>query len=93
MITSDVNPVASLMFVNDGEIKVVVYNCMVISSSCIAYSPVPFRLYGLATSRKYYIQEINLYPKIISTLNSSTIFSGDFLIKDGYNPDMIGSTA
>ena len=88
LASPDENPYASLMFVNIDKTKAVVFNYVVTNRFNITYSPTPIRLTGLDASKKYRIQEINLYPGTTSTLNVSTIFSGDFLIKNGYNPDM-----
>ena len=88
LASPDENPYASVMFVNDNKTKAVVFNYVVTNRFNINYSPTPIRLTGLDTAKKYSIQEINLYPGTTTTLNASTIFSGDFLIKNGYNPDM-----
>jgi len=84
----DENPYASVMFVNDSKTKAVVFNYVVTNRFNITFSPTPILLTGLDATKKYRIQEINLYPGTTTTLNTSTIFSGDFLIKNGYNPGM-----
>src|SRR5665648_20883 len=88
LASPDENPYASVMFVNDTKTKAVVINYVVTNRFNVTYSPTPIRLTGLDATKKYRIQEINLYPGTKTTLNGSTIFSGDFLIKNGYNPDM-----
>ena len=88
LASPDENPYASVMFMNNDKTKAVVFNYVVTNRFNITYSPTPIRLTGLDASKKYRIQEINLYPGTTSTLNASTVFSGDFLIKNGYNPDM-----
>jgi len=88
LASPDENPVASMMFVTEDKTKAVVFNYVVTNRFDITYSPTPIHFNGLDASKKYRIQEINLYPGTTSTLNASIIFSGDFLIKNGYNPDM-----
>lgn len=88
LASPDENPYASLMFVNENKTKAVVFNYVVTNRFDVTYSPTPIRLNGLDASKKYRIQEINLYPETTTTLNASAVFSGDFLIRNGYNPDM-----
>ena len=88
LASPDENPFASVMFVNDSKTKAVVFNYVVTNRFNITFSPSPILLTGLDATKKYLIQEINLYPGTTTTLNASTIFSGDFLIKNGYNPNM-----
>ncbi len=88
LASPDENPYASLMFVNEAKTKAVVFNYVVTNRFDLTYSPTPIRLNGLDASKKYRVQEINLFPGTTTTLNASTVFSGDFLIKNGYNPEM-----
>ena len=44
------------------------------------------RLDGLDPDKKYSIQEINLYPGARSMVDSTKVYSGDFLMKVGFNP-------
>ena len=37
---------------------------------------------------KYTVKEINLYPGVSSTLASDKVYSGDFLMKAGINPNV-----
>jgi alpha-galactosidase len=48
----------------------------------------PVLLNGLDASMKYKIKEINLYPGTVSTINANQIYSGDFLMNIGINPDV-----
>jgi alpha-galactosidase len=48
----------------------------------------PIALNGLNAAKKYKIKEINLYPGTISTINSNHVYSGDFLMNVGINPDI-----
>ena len=82
------NAYASSMFVNEAKTKAVMFNYVVTNRFDATYSPTPIRLTGLDATKNYRIKEINLYPGASSTLNASNVFSGDFLIKNGYNPDL-----
>lgn len=48
----------------------------------------PVQLNGLDEGKNYRIKEINLYPGTTSTIDSNKIYSGDFLMKAGINPDL-----
>lgn len=81
------NDFASLMYVNESQSKGVLFNYLVNNRYAIR-SEAPVKLKGLAGSKKYRIDEINLYPGTKSTLNPGQVFTGDFLMKIGYNPQL-----
>lgn len=84
------NPMASLMFTNVEKTRAVVFNYLVDTSFMLTATPQPIRLKGLDAKKNYSLKEINLYPGIVSSLNSNTIYSGDFLMTVGFNPDVNG---
>ncbi|MDD2799619.1 MAG: alpha-galactosidase [Bacteroidales bacterium] len=88
LASPDENPYASLMFVNGDKSKAVVFNYVVSNRFDITLSPTPIKLIGLDPTKKYTVKEINLFPGKSSTLKNQTAFSGDFLIKNGFNPDL-----
>jgi alpha-galactosidase len=45
-------------------------------------------LNGLDPQKRYTVKEINLYPGTTSTILSDKVYSGDFLMKAGINPDV-----
>lgn len=49
-------------------------------------SKLPVRLKGLDAGKKYSIKEINLYPDTKSAIDAGKIYTGDFLMKVGFNP-------
>ncbi|SEM75522.1 alpha-galactosidase [bacterium A37T11] len=51
-------------------------------------SKLPIRLKGLDSSRNYRISEVNLYPGVQSSVAGDKIYSGDFLMNIGFNPDV-----
>ena len=48
----------------------------------------PVVLNGLNPKKKYTIKEINLYPGTTSTIDSGKVYTGDFLMKAGINPNV-----
>ncbi|WP_219223452.1 alpha-galactosidase [Pedobacter antarcticus] len=79
--------VASMLYINEQKSSGVIFNYLV-SSRYGANSNLPVLLKGLDPAKNYKIQEINLYPGTTSTIKGDQIFSGDFLMKVGFNPDL-----
>jgi len=48
----------------------------------------PIRFSGLAPEKMYKVEEINLFPGQTSSLNQGQVFSGDYLMKVGFNPQL-----
>jgi len=82
------NDIASLMYVNKEKTKAVVFNYLVNNRFNLTATKRPVVFNGLDSDKKYAVKEINTYPGIDSTLKTDAIFSGDFLMKVGYNPDV-----
>ena len=81
------NSVASVMYLNENKTSGVVFNYLVNDRYDMG-SKLPIRLKGLDASKKYHVKEINLYPGVRSTIDPDKIYSGDFLMKVGFNPDV-----
>lgn len=81
-------PYAALMFVNEQKSRSVLFNYLVSNRYNIGYSFEPIKLKGLDVNKKYTIKELNLYPGTKTTLNESQVYSGDFLMAVGLNPDI-----
>ena len=79
------NDFASLMYVNKGRTRAVVFNYLVNNRVDFHTSAEPVRLNGLDPQKNYRIREINLYPGRRSFINSEKLYSGDFLMKVGIN--------
>jgi alpha-galactosidase len=77
--------VASVMYVDSVKTSGVIFNYLV-NNRFDEGSKLPIRLKGLDPVKKYIIKEINLYPGIVSSIDSSKSYSGDFLMKIGFNP-------
>ena len=48
----------------------------------------PIKLKGLDPTKKYKIEEVNLYPGSKSPIDQTKIYSGDFLMRIGFNPEV-----
>ena len=81
-------PVASLMYVNDDKSRAIVFTYLHSTRFMEAATEKPVKLNGLDAGKKYKIKEINIYPETISSINSDQIYSGDFLMNIGFNPDV-----
>ena len=82
------NPVASIAYVNDVKSKAIMFTYLSSTRFMETATERPIRLNGLDAAKKYKIKEINLYPGTVSTINSNQIYSGDFLMNIGINPDI-----
>jgi alpha-galactosidase len=82
------NDIASLMVVNTDKSKAIIFNYLVSNRQRIITDGQPIKLNGLAADKKYTVREINLYPNTSSTLRSDQVYSGDFLMKVGMNPQV-----
>jgi len=81
------NSVASVLYVDEGKSRGVMFNYLV-NYRYGAGSLLPIRLKGLDPARNYRVSETNLYPGTSSTLEAGKVYSGDFLMKVGINPDV-----
>ncbi len=81
------NSVASVLYVDEGKSRGVLFNYLV-NERYGAGSLLPIRLKGLDPARKYRVAETNLYPGTSSTLETGKVYTGDFLMKVGINPDV-----
>lgn len=84
------NDFASLMFVDSLESKAVVFNYLVNSRYDVKIEG-PVKLKGLDPAKKYRVEEVNIFPGTRSAIDSETIFSGEFLMTIGFNPQVNSS--
>jgi alpha-galactosidase len=82
------NDIAALMYVNPNKSKAIVFNYLVNNRFSITATERPVVLNGLNPKKKYTVKEINLYPGVVSMLPSDKVFTGDFLMKVGFNPNV-----
>lgn len=79
--------VASMLYLNEAKSSGVLFNYLV-NNRYGGGSKLPIRLKGLDASRKYSLKEVNLFPGTSSTLGSGKTYTGEFLMKIGFNPDV-----
>jgi alpha-galactosidase len=80
------NKIASIAYINDTKDQAIVFNYHVAALFTNGVI-LPIKLKGLDAAKKYQIEEINLYPGTKSPIDSSKVYSGDFLMKVGFNPE------
>jgi len=54
----------------------------------ITYSEEPMLFKGLDAHKKYQIKELNVYPGTTSPIDTTKTYSGEYLMKVGFNPDV-----
>ena len=82
------NQMASVQFVNKNKDQSVVFNYLTENRYDLVSLLKGIKLSGLDTKKKYKIKEINLYPNSKSTINTEQIYSGEYLMTIGINPDI-----
>jgi alpha-galactosidase len=82
------NDFASLMYANAEKTKAIMFNYLISNRERLLTDVQPIKLNGLDSNKKYTVNEINLYPKTVKTINSTKVYSGDFLMKVGINPEI-----
>lgn len=78
---------ASVMYVNEAKTGAIVFNYLV-SNRYKSGSTAPVKFKGLDASKRYAVKEINLYPNAKSSLPEDAVFSGDYLMQIGFNPEV-----
>lgn len=76
--------VASVMYVDSAKSSAVMFNYLV-NYRYDQGEKSPIRLKGLDPVKRYKLTEVNLYPGKTSNINSQNVYSGDFLMKVGFN--------
>lgn len=79
------NDVASISYVKEGA--AVVFNYFMATLNATRQA-IPIRMKGLDPNKKYKIEEINLYPGTKSPIDNSKVYSGNFLMQVGFNPEV-----
>jgi len=82
------NRLASLMYVSKDQNNAIMFNLMVNNRVAITATALPVQLAGLDPAKKYRVRELNLYPGTSSPLDENKVYSGDFLMKVGINPQL-----
>jgi alpha-galactosidase len=84
--------VASMLYIDESKSSGVIFNYLV-NYRYGVNSSLPILLKGLDAAKKYKIEEINLYPGTTSSIDKNKVYTGDFLMKIGFNPDVNSSRA
>ncbi|TBO40573.1 alpha-galactosidase [Pedobacter kyonggii] len=79
--------VASMLYLSEDKKTGIVFNYLV-NSRYGEGSKLPIRFNGLDAAKKYKISEINVYPGTRSSIDNNKTYTGDFLMKIGFNPDV-----
>lgn len=79
--------VASMLYVDQGKTSAIMFNYLV-NNRYGEGSKFPILLKGLDAGKKYSIKEVGMYPGTNSSIDTSKTYSGDFLMKIGFNPDI-----
>jgi alpha-galactosidase len=82
------NQMAAVQFVNKSKDQTVVFNYLTENRYDLISLLKGIKLSGLDAKKKYKIKEINLYPNTKSTINAEQIYSGEYLMTIGINPDI-----
>ena len=80
------NPIASIQYVNEEKSSSILFSFLVSNRFQSFYSVEPILLKGLDAEKKYQIEELNVYPGTISVIESEVTYSGEYLMKVGFNP-------
>jgi alpha-galactosidase len=76
-----------LMYVNQAKSRAVMFNYQV-ANRYKTGSTSPVKLKGLQPDKRYAVKEVNLYPGTQSTLPKEAVYTGEFLMTIGFNPDV-----
>ncbi|RYE59400.1 MAG: alpha-galactosidase [Sphingobacteriales bacterium] len=79
--------IASMAYISKDGAKGVIFNYLV-NNRYGSRSRASIPIKGLDPTAKYVINETNIYPGTTSKIVSSREYSGDFLMKVGFNPDL-----
>lgn len=81
------NNVAAMLYVNPEKTVAVMFNYLV-NNRYDERSKMPFLVKGVDPAKQYKVTELNLFPGTNSSIDSSKIYSGEFLMTVGFNPNV-----
>ena len=83
------NQFAASMVVNEAQTRAVMFNYLTTNRFFMNSLTVkPVKMKGLNPLKKYVIKEFNLYEDIKTTLNTEGVYTGEYLMTVGFNPDI-----
>jgi alpha-galactosidase len=78
---------AAIQYMDAGQSSGVIFNYLV-NNRYDQGSHFPVLLKGLDAKRNYKIKEVNVYPGTSSSIDAEKVYSGEFLMEVGFNPDL-----
>ncbi|MEL0455106.1 alpha-galactosidase [Flavobacteriaceae bacterium SZ-1-7] len=82
------NPFASVMYVNENKSQAVMFSFLSSNRFIERITKRPIKLKGLNSDKKYSVREINLFQEGEGSLVNPVVYSGDFLMNVGINPEI-----
>ena len=82
------NPYGAVMYVDEKKDHAVAFHFVVTNRFDYHYSADPVKLKGLDPVKKYKLKELNVYPGAKSPIDEMAVYSGDFLMNIGINPEL-----
>ncbi|MEJ7558886.1 MAG: alpha-galactosidase [Pedobacter sp.] len=82
--------VASMLYLNVEKTSGVIFNYLV-NNRYDESSKSPIKFKGLNGDKRYSVKELNVYPGTNSMIDASKSYTGDFLMKIGFNPNVNSS--
>ena len=83
------NNFAASMVVNESQTRAVMFNYLTTNRFFMNSLTVkPVKMKGLNPLKKYTIKELNLYADTKTTLNTEGVYTGEYLMTVGFNPDV-----
>lgn len=79
--------VAAILYVNKEQSSAVMFNYLV-GGRYGDGSKLPILLKGLNPEKRYRIKELNVYPGTSSAIDAGKVYSGELLMKIGFNPQV-----
>ncbi|WP_304238267.1 alpha-galactosidase [Jiulongibacter sediminis] len=86
LVSPHENDFSAVMYVNESKEKAVFFGYFISQRQRLITDKEPVKFNGLDPEKLYTVKEINLFPGKRSPLDSEKVYSGDFLMKAGYNP-------
>lgn len=82
------NPIASIGYVSADKSRAIVFTYLHNYRFMETATRQPVKIDGLDPKKRYRVKEINLYPGTRSTIASDPVYTGEFLMDVGINPDV-----
>ena len=85
------NPYAALMYVDNNRDHAAAFYFVVTNRFDYHYSIDPIKFKGLDPAKRYTLKELNIYPGTTSAIDETAVYTGDFLMNIGINPELTGN--